>query len=297
MKSSTPDRTGDGVRAFTLVELLVVVSIIALLVAILLPSLQKARAQAKDAVCRSNLHQLAISVHYYINENGDQIPWIRGTPPAPNSPPTNHPFYQYHQILHLHKYLKQMPVYLCPRAVEGGIAGLGGPVGGKTVKDRDHYVEGNTPVDPTNPNPNKPKIGYYTVQKVDSLFRQKRGELFPAVDVSGPSPRIESLYTEYWFNDWNEGAGGGTIPGISGNKLSRIPHPDAAVLFMDALHWNPRHNGASNFAFLDSHVESIPVKQYYDYVHGSDYASATDRDAFGNLPYWCWGLGKNIVGR
>ena len=291
MKSSTPDRTGDGVRAFTLVELLVVVSIIALLVAILLPSLQKARAQAKDAVCRSNLHQLAISVHYYIAENGDQIPWIRGTVVSPSTTPTNAPFYQYHQILHLQKYIKQLPVYLCPRAIEGGIAGLGGPKGGKSIKDREHYSEGQTL------GGGNQIIGYYTVLKTDSLFRQKRGELFPAIDVSGPNPRLESLYTEYWFNDWNSGAGGGTIPGISGNKLSRIPHPDAAVMFMDTIQWNPRHNGASNFAFLDSHVESIPVKQYFDYVHGSDYASATDRDPFGNLPYWCWGLGKNIIGR
>ncbi|MFH0982703.1 MAG: prepilin-type N-terminal cleavage/methylation domain-containing protein [Planctomycetota bacterium] len=291
MKSGTPDEGGGGVRAFTLVELLVVVSIIALLIAILLPSLQKARAQAKDAVCRSNLHQLAISVHYYVSENGDQIPWIRGTVVAPSTTPTNAPFYQYHQILHLHKYIKQLPIYLCPRATEGGIAGLGGPKGGKSVKDREHYREGETIGGGR-------VIGYYTVLKADSLFRSKRGELFPALKLDTiPGTTVESIYTEYWFNDWNEGAGGGTIPGISGNMLSRIPHADAAVLFMDAIFWNPRHNGSDNFAFLDSHVESIPVLQYFDYVHGSDYASAKDRDAFGNFPHWCWGLGKNIIGR
>ena len=52
-------------RAFTLIELLVVVAIIALLVAILLPSLNLAREQAKRTVCASHMKQMAISFHMY----------------------------------------------------------------------------------------------------------------------------------------------------------------------------------------------------------------------------------------
>ena len=61
-------------QAFTLIELLVVVAIIALLVAILLPSLSAARAEAERIVCASNLKQFAYAFVYYCNDNGGQFP-------------------------------------------------------------------------------------------------------------------------------------------------------------------------------------------------------------------------------
>lgn len=55
--------------AFTLIELLVVVAIIVILIAILLPSLNNARKQAKTAICQSNIRQLGIAARIYAEEN------------------------------------------------------------------------------------------------------------------------------------------------------------------------------------------------------------------------------------
>jgi prepilin-type N-terminal cleavage/methylation domain-containing protein/prepilin-type processing-associated H-X9-DG protein len=60
--------------AFTLVELLVVIGIIAVLVGLLMPSLTKAREQAKKAQCLSNLKQIGAAVNMYAVENRGQVP-------------------------------------------------------------------------------------------------------------------------------------------------------------------------------------------------------------------------------
>jgi len=62
-------------RGFTLVELLVVIAIIAILAALLLPVLSKAKQKAWRSVDLNNLKQLGVSVHLYTADYQDSMPW------------------------------------------------------------------------------------------------------------------------------------------------------------------------------------------------------------------------------
>ena len=72
--------------AFTLVELLVVIGVIALLMGILMPALNKARAVARSASCRANLHSIALAFRMYLDDNQNVMPPAAGHPDLPWNP-------------------------------------------------------------------------------------------------------------------------------------------------------------------------------------------------------------------
>ena len=81
-------RTKIG-RAFTLVELLVVLASIAILVALLLPALSRAKESARATACLGNLHQVGVALQIYVSDNNNKMPFMRDVVPDPAVVATN----------------------------------------------------------------------------------------------------------------------------------------------------------------------------------------------------------------
>ncbi len=108
MKPAGNEKLG---RAFTLVELLVVISVIGLLMGILVPALSKARATANRTYCLANLRQFGIAMRSYLDDNHDIFPICAAFPWSITD--ANAPGYAPPITNVLGKILKEPKVFIC----------------------------------------------------------------------------------------------------------------------------------------------------------------------------------------
>ena len=155
---------------FTLIELLVVIAVIAILAALLLPALSRAKAKAYRAQCMSNMRQLAIAWQVYADDNNgrlvsngfrtDRVPgvdklWVLGDEHIHPDAYTNPSFLLDPQFALFADYVRSAGVYKCPADDFNGrpgtaaparlffewIYGLGGPAWQRPGKPRLLHVQ------------------------------------------------------------------------------------------------------------------------------------------------------------
>ena len=135
MSTASPRR-----RGFTLVELLVVIGIIALLISVLLPALNKARAASRTTVCLSNLRQMGMAWQMYLQESKGRLPhsiW-HTAPPNVSGAKWDEFIWRGFWFGILNQYKVSSSQLLCPEAqdpIPWNLAGGGGIIGAGTAKN------------------------------------------------------------------------------------------------------------------------------------------------------------------
>jgi prepilin-type N-terminal cleavage/methylation domain-containing protein/prepilin-type processing-associated H-X9-DG protein len=223
---------------FTLVELLVVIGIIAVLIAVLLPVLSKARAAGMKTQCLSNMRQLAMAQCNYAAENDGALV-VAGDPADPN---------QGSWIASLERYTGG--VELVRRCAMDASPHFEGPTGSGTTflpgaLRTTSYVINNL-LSPTH----RPHLaGYIDVRKVSQVRRPSMLIHFAELIEVGDYALADHLHVDKFFQSF--------APALTlGRMCEQMPI---------GRHGGKRRDwsGVCNYAFLDGHAEPLPARDAF----------------------------------
>lgn len=271
--------TRQTLKAFTLIEVLVVVSIIALLVSILLPSLSAAREQANVVVCKTRLTELFKGHSFYAHDNrtyfpdpdwwlwdginGDMRNWYPNLYSKTNDArPTDSR--RWVEFGHIYKYVKDKEVYFCPKDTKqrtGNSIGGGGTRGSYPIHSYVRFYEphgwmsqklgttGNTI-----PNAPLPDLLRSDFLKPDMLRHHALS--YNGRPVNSTPNRMGLLFEEY------QNFGEPSNPSwIGPNKVNTLNDGYSGFLwFTDYL--TLRHRFRSHLVYWDGHVSLVDAIRF-----------------------------------
>ena len=278
-------------RAFTLIEILVVVAIIALLVAILLPSLSAARDQAASVVCKTRLKELYNGHILYSHEYKQYFPhyewWCWDAHPTSWSSPENLGWYTQNHVYdksggtwwadssrwveygHIYKYLKNKETYFCPKDKlrRIGVAiGAGGPVyGDKPMTSYTRLLETHNislgHVLGTNwgnsQNPDAVATDFLSIERIKPKNMAAEARSFFPTQIAAYAGRVFTTTPDriaLLFEEWPNGEGdsiGSTDPNAAANALISMDNATSFPLLGDFM--AARHMGRANCIYWDGH--------------------------------------------